>query len=174
MKPAASEVSGSTRASGEVRRIVTEQRRRVSPGFSLTRWQMVLLTGDPGFAEILVGLWLIGLRGLMLMEIGFSYSAVNTMLAEAYLTSNHIGLLLVACGVAQAIAAGTGYYRLRSALAFFGAVVCLAVWLAYLGSGLEQTAIAWTWAGLTSCEASLSLRILLSRLVILDQSGPRS
>ncbi len=167
MKPAASD-------SGEVRQIVTERRQRGSPGFSLARWQIVLLTSDPGFAEILVGLWLLGLRGLLLVEVGFVYSAVNTMMAEAHLTSTHVGFLLVACGVAQAVAPATGYYRLRSALAFVAAVICLAVWLAYLGSGLGQTTVAWTWAGLASCEASLSLRILLSRLVTLDQSGLRS
>ncbi len=150
-------------------RIVTERRKRVTPGFSMSRWKTVMLSGDPGFAEFLVGLWLIGLRGLILIEIGFTYKAVTEMMAEVHITSGHVGLLLVVCGIAQAVAPASGYFRLRSALAFFGAIICLAGWLAYLGNDLEQTAIAWTWAGLAICEVSLSWRILLSRFVTLSQ-----
>ncbi len=162
------------RVSGEVRRIVRERRQRMSPKFSFARWSAVLLSSDSGFAEILVGVWLVGLRGLLLIDVGFTYGAVGQLMGSLGVTAGHIGVLLIVFGLGQTVAAGTGYFRLRAALAFNAALVCLSVWLAYVGSDLGHTALAWTWAGLAICESCLSWRILLSRLVSLDQlTGPR-
>lgn len=158
------------RLSQEVRQAVaTRPRRATDPGFSLQRMRRVLLTNDSGFAEVLCGVWLMALRGLMLFHMGWTFAAVGEVMASIGLTYERVGTLLVLVGVSQVVAAGTCYHRLRAAVAFIGALVCLIVLLAYLGAGRIEEVQAWTWAAVMAAEACLSWRVLLSRVALLDQ-----
>ncbi len=144
-------------------------RRRA--GFSWRRWKVVLLTSDSGFTEILVGLFLLGLRGLILLDTGFAYTSVALLMKGVGITADHMGLVFITCGLSQVIAAGTGYFRLRALIAFLAAGACMMVWLAYFWSDLNDTSNAWTWAGIMLSEAVLCWRVLLRRAVLLGDDN---
>lgn len=151
------------RLSDQVRAIVMRERRDSNPGFRLERLARAAFTADSGFAEVLVGGWLMVLRGIMLITSGFSYGRIASLLGHFGITGERMGFLLLAIGVAQILATGTTYLRARAGIAFAGALACLVVWLAYMGQDLEHTTLAWTWAALVASEAVLSSRILLNR-----------
>jgi hypothetical protein len=109
-----------------------------------------------------------------LLDLGFVYGPVARTMALAGMTAEHIGLSMIVLGGGQALlAAFTCYYRTRAITAFLAALPCLAVWLAYLGSDLAHTAMAWTWAAIMTCEVVLSWRVLLSRLAVTDALNGR-
>ena len=144
--------------------------RGAHPEFSTERLKRALLVTDSSSAEIFVGGWLVILRGIMLVSLGYAYGEVARLLMAWSFTPDRVGFLLVAVGLAQILGTGTEHYRVRAAIAFLGSLVCLVVWIAYVGVDLEHSALGWTWGALMVSEAVLSWRILLARLAALNDA----
>jgi DMSO/TMAO reductase YedYZ heme-binding membrane subunit len=143
------------------------------PGFSLERLERAAFASDSAPVEVWFGGWIIILRGVMLAIVGFTYGAIADLLGSFGMTNGRLGFLLVACGVAQILAAGTQHLLLRAAVAFAGSVLCLAVFLAYIGQDLEHTSMAWSWGALMIAETALCWRILLWRRALEVANDPR-
>lgn len=142
-------------------------------GWSKERAVDVLLISDPGFAEVLIGICVVGIRGMMLGYMGYIYRPVAILLEEAHLTATVMGSLLVAVATLQIAFGLTCYFRTRSFISFCSALCCLAIWIAYLGAGKEQTAMAWMWFGLFIAEVILSFRVLMTRIASLEKESKK-
>lgn len=138
-------------------------------GWSWERTVHILLVMDPAVAEIVVGIFVVGMRGLMLMSMGYVYRAVADLLESAYLSAPVMGLAIVLVGSAQVALAVTCHYRTRAFTSFVSAVCCFVIWVGYLGADKEQTAMAWMWFGLMLSEMVLAWRVLLTRLAQLEK-----
>ena len=126
-----------------------------------------LLTSDPGFAEALVGAWLVSMRGVMLFSIGFTFSSIGDLLAHWSFTFDRLGFLLFAIGVAQLVGVGTEYHRARGMIAFAGCATAAIIGLAYAVEH-DVTAtrfgftLAYTWWSLATSELLIGLRIFFN------------
>lgn len=142
---------------------------RVShPHFQSRRLMRAAFTDESAPAEVFVGGWLLLLRGVTVVIFGYVYPAVGVLLSTLGMTSDRMGFLLMATGLAQVLATGTHYFRIRAGLAFAGALLCLSMWLSYVSVDLEGTVIGWGWFALMVAETALAWRILLTRIAALE------
>lgn len=142
---------------------VADRRNGRRGGFSLARWERAAFTSDSGVAEIFAGGWIIALRGVVLVFIGFASGSVERVLNSVHLTADIIGWTLVGVGMLQILGPATVHYYFRTALAWASATLCGVMWLAYRDQHLEHISVAWMWLILALSQVTLGIRILLNR-----------
>jgi len=134
-------------------------------GFSRERLFRAIFVKDTAPAEIVVGGFLMTMRGLTLLVDGFAYGTVADVLAQITVTADRLGALLLIIGVGQVCGTATERYKSRSIIALMGFITCLIGFLGYLGADLEHTGIARMWAVLAFTELALAWRVRFTEKV---------
>lgn len=139
--------------------------RGMESGFKWSRLGRAILTCDPSLAEVLVGGFLMSMRGLTLMVDGFAYPVVTDLLAQIGATPDRLGALLLMVGLGQVLGTATTRYRGRAAIAAFGSFCCAVGFLGYWGADLLHTGIGRMWGALMLAEFGLAWRIWLTHQI---------